>query len=201
MELDKYGLLGGLSVKQAQRLVTGRYNNPRVTRLMDILNKKYQGSLAENENWLCLIAGYTNNTVFNGVLSRIMTLLLIVAPEVYTIIMLFFLMPFNAINPINIGSTIGIGYYLWDMVNHEEIPYPANGWVMTLGLLGLKRCNGSMRGCYSEIPLLENSCYPGITGFIGLKILLDAQQFGLFYVAGSYFYMGSALGVKIESVG
>ena len=35
VELDKYGLLGGLSVKQAQRLAIGSYRNPILKRGLD----------------------------------------------------------------------------------------------------------------------------------------------------------------------
>ncbi|EMR75079.1 hypothetical protein MBGDF03_00859 [Thermoplasmatales archaeon SCGC AB-540-F20] len=34
VELDKYGLLGGLSVKQAQKLVTGGYQNRRAMKVL-----------------------------------------------------------------------------------------------------------------------------------------------------------------------
>jgi len=56
VELDKYGLLGRLSVEQAQMLVTGGYQNSRVVNLIrDIYNKKLVDS--NNSNFLCLISG------------------------------------------------------------------------------------------------------------------------------------------------
>ncbi len=66
VELDKYGLLGGLSIKQAQRLVTGGYNNSRFTKLIDILNEKYQVALGESKNLLCLTVGKVDNIGFQG---------------------------------------------------------------------------------------------------------------------------------------
>ena len=53
VELDKYDLLGGLSVRQAQRLVTRKYN--RLQEANWILSD-------DNSNYLCLIAGRTNDT-------------------------------------------------------------------------------------------------------------------------------------------
>ena len=40
VELDKYGLLGGLSIKQAQRLVTGGYQYPFYSRVLNRLYKR-----------------------------------------------------------------------------------------------------------------------------------------------------------------
>jgi len=63
VELDKYGLLGGLSVKQAQRLVTGGYNNLRIGEFFEKANidSNIKG------NFFCLLAGNTDSTVFKWV--------------------------------------------------------------------------------------------------------------------------------------
>ena len=65
VELDKYGLLGGISVKQAQRLVTGEYQKEKtitfIERDMEILD--------DNENLLCLIAGEADNTIIADIFS------------------------------------------------------------------------------------------------------------------------------------
>ncbi len=42
VELDKYGLLGGLSVEQAQKLVTGEYQRSKVVKFLEKLSKKIQ---------------------------------------------------------------------------------------------------------------------------------------------------------------
>ena len=68
VELDKYGLLGGLSVRQAQRLVTGGNRNPGVMKLQNRIYTQYQETSDEDENVLCLIAGLTSETDFAGAL-------------------------------------------------------------------------------------------------------------------------------------
>ena len=40
LELDEYGLLGGLSVRQAQRLVTGNFENSRIIKIFENLYGK-----------------------------------------------------------------------------------------------------------------------------------------------------------------
>jgi len=59
VQLDKYGLLGGLSVKQAQKLVIGGYQNPRVIDFIDKLKQSSIGSLVQiTEHHSCLVGGY-----------------------------------------------------------------------------------------------------------------------------------------------
>jgi len=65
VELDKYGLLGGLSVEQAQRLVTGKYNNFGENKII----KQFLGKILpidENNNYLCLTAGSSELCLFGG---------------------------------------------------------------------------------------------------------------------------------------
>jgi hypothetical protein len=64
LELDKYGLLGGLSVKQAQRLVTGDYQDKRIVQLVE---KTYDKIQTDNySNFFCLIAGESDLTTIIG---------------------------------------------------------------------------------------------------------------------------------------
>jgi len=60
VEFDKYGLLGGLSAKQAQRLITDGYNNLRIGEFFEKANidSNIKG------NFFCLLAGNTDSTVF-----------------------------------------------------------------------------------------------------------------------------------------
>jgi len=66
VELDKYGLLGGLSIEQAQKLVTGGYQNSRVIKALEKLYGRNQDSLDDDANVLCLIAGNTSETIILG---------------------------------------------------------------------------------------------------------------------------------------
>lgn len=72
IELDKLGLLpDDVSVKEAQRLVTGGYQNLAV---MDFFKKMYTKNgelLNNNTNVLCLIAGKTTNTFVWKLYARV----------------------------------------------------------------------------------------------------------------------------------
>jgi len=56
VELDKYGLLGGLSVKQAQRFVSGFNSNSRLVKFLDRLFKREVGEQNDVDNYLCLVS-------------------------------------------------------------------------------------------------------------------------------------------------
>ncbi len=119
IELDKYGLLGGLSVEQAQRLVTGGYQDSRVMKISERIFSRLQKN---NSNYLCLIAGATNGTNFDSQLElfcgRISVLLSFVGPilfkdkfPLYTFFILgyFLLDIFSSVNPVAIASRINLG--------------------------------------------------------------------------------------------
>ena len=59
VELDKYGLLCGLSVKQTQRLVTGRFY---ISKTQKLTREIAQIEGAIERNMFCLIAGNTTET-------------------------------------------------------------------------------------------------------------------------------------------
>jgi len=65
MELDKYGLLGGLSIKQAQRLVVGDYLNQKSKQYFKDIKST---NLADknDSNYLCLILGSSDLTSIIG---------------------------------------------------------------------------------------------------------------------------------------
>jgi len=72
VELDKYGLIGGLSVEQAQRLVTKHYKN------IKSINPSEQSKYVNNasnyilSNFFCLLTGRVNYGInFEGPFSRL----------------------------------------------------------------------------------------------------------------------------------
>ncbi len=67
VELDKYGLLGGLSVNQAQRLLS---NNFRYLRLLKHIRNDLgnpQKNNSEINNMFCLVAGKTTETISKSI--------------------------------------------------------------------------------------------------------------------------------------
>jgi len=65
-KLDKYGLLGELSVQDARLLVTGLYTETKLPNLLDKYNEQLKTPYLDQENYLCLIAGLTTSTLFRG---------------------------------------------------------------------------------------------------------------------------------------
>ncbi len=57
VELDKYGLLGGLSIKQAQKLVLGPYQNVKFVKLLDNIYAVNSESNDKLKNFFCLTLG------------------------------------------------------------------------------------------------------------------------------------------------
>jgi len=205
MELDKFGLLGGLSIEQAQKLVTGGYQDSRVMKISERIFSRLQKN---NSNYLCLIAGTTNGTNFDSQLEllfgRITVLLGCVGPilfnkfPLYTIFILgyFFMDFFDSFNPVAIASRINLGGEKGGGWHPEFVEFYANGWIVTIGLLGTKRYNGELIGTlpfYGSAILSNGFIYkfnPGILGFIGLQIYNPIQE--------KHFYLGSALATRIK---
>ena len=197
VELDKYGLLGGLSVERAQKLVIGDY---KTFQNGDILNKLCNSNkrmLDENSNSLCYLTGQTGNTgVFSFRLRLfIIPLLLLDAllqdifsdqPIIYkfcealwNLITLIF-----AISPIGFNEWITFGYlHSWPYGPF----YPANGWIYTSGMNGVKTWNQSFYGPLLMFPIL---CF-GAIDFSGISIYLPFKH--------ERFYLGFALYVNIKS--
>jgi len=176
VELDKYGLLGGLSVKQAQNLVTGGYNNPRLMKLYEFLQSGLTQSLDENENRLCLVAGSvaSENLFFNGLISSFighLTMvtvynLLLILYGIYgfifwiplVILMMPFMMFFGGIDFIKPFSLGGIIISLYGDSYGE-------GKISTSGSNGEITWEGKMRGGIDKGYITIWS-----KGFSGLKI-------------------------------
>ena len=183
VELDKYGLLGGLSVKQAQRLVTGGYQNLRVMKLMEKLNSKNQG-INEINNLLCLVAGQTTYTI------RMSFPTLGILGFISFLYYIQFMAGF--VWPVSIFSVIYFGY---DWLGHWYGQLGANGWVSTRGLNGIKSWEGN--NLYGYLPnliwkwngnLVRYRWYGGVAGFTGIIIKFTNNEIS---------FLGSALKVKL----
>jgi len=197
VELDKYGLLGGLSIKQAQRLVTGGQPNSRFMKILEKMSDIYKSIFDNYNNVFCSIAGKSDDSLFMSLTAviRILTALMVLSP-IY--IFIPFVIPFLVLLleklgikwdelwamlgftialwwPLNIGGVVGFGhsYVDWGWKGYT----PAKGWIKTFGLLGVKEWEGSF---YGQLPkslafpnIVGGIHYPGAVGFIGIKIAQD----------------------------
>ena len=211
LELDKFGLLGGLSVGQVKQMVTVNFQNYKLLKFLETLYQKNKGTIDGNMNLLCFIAGTTNGTNFDSQLEmlcgRILFLLSFIGPiffnnkfPLYTIFILgYFLLDFfNSFNPMAVASRINLGGKWGGGWHPEFVDFYAHGWIVTAGLLGMQKCEGKIEGA---LPLPESGTFfkgyiyrffPGVLGFTGLHIYNPIQA--------KHFYLGSALWVNFEDV-
>jgi hypothetical protein len=222
VELDKYGLLGGLSVKQAQKFVNGEYKNQRVMKLLERLYCRF--TVDDNSNFQCSIVGKTiYNTEFFGPVITLRRLIWIrvynflvqgynkldsqgyekLAKIVGTLAVISQFIPMGMILlswflyqliPISFGHTIGLGVSYGTFHPYSTEYSPAEGWVYTNGKNGVIQWDGKLFGIIEfEIPHIIYTYYPGIIGFTGIKI-------GSGYPPQYKFsFLGTALFVKIDS--
>lgn len=185
VELDKYGLLGGLSVRQTQQMVIQNHKQ------LKIINRILPDG---NSNYLCLIAGETTNTFFMGIPAWATILFLYVlgfgmplVPYLLTCLLSLIKTVGNIINPISIFNFIGIGV----MKARDGLEFfPADGWLWTIGLNGIKSWNGTFAGGFGPIIMLwfmMHFYYSGVLGFTGIKLFFNNK----------HFYLGTALQVDM----
>jgi hypothetical protein len=168
VELDKYGLLGGLSVKQIQILITGKLiESKRNGKIPQFLNKN---NFSEGENMYSLVYGSSgpmlfiaphiwiptffimNHPILLAILDKFIDILpLILLDSFWGIMILTVLLPIAAtafipsFSPMNLFSYIQVGR-----------PFPASGTLIINGINGKQN--------YSE------DYYGVICGFMGIQI-------------------------------
>ena len=193
VELNEYGLLGGLSIEQAQKLVTGKYHNERIVNILELLFARSNKIIDDNENVLCLIAGISTSTCMSSALElnwwRVLVLIntflddidedLRMAIGIIWLAILLPIMVFDLVRPL----------YLWGHLLINQ----GFGFVFTIGLNGVKKWHGTLEGKYGSFGLYYDNAW-AVKGFTGLEILLYMEDFDI------CFYLGSAFKVGIDYV-
>jgi len=212
VELNTYGLLPKrMSVEQAQRLVTGLYQNTKLVKYLEKLSSKSENLSLQEGNALCLIYGDAKSyTYFQGPVSKVIYYVgcilenilvkyhlfnsLIGVGLTFLTLFLFYFSRFiffisDALR--NFPYIGGIIYYgqLTQTSNKEHYYSPAEGNIWTIGLFGIKQWNGSF---YGNLPsfgfyIFLSLYYPGVNGFSGLRLSSNSSNF----------YFGSALSVNV----
>jgi len=208
-DLNEYGLLGDMSVEEAQRLVKRGYQNLQT---MNLYKVRYRNSQILNDsNFFCLIAGEAKETrllslfetgcsalcyllfgmyLFTHILGNDPVVLYNIITHLQTLSD-----SYHTLNSIRIIGTGEIAFGSSHSSDHLPPPYrfdPAVGWITTQGVLGKKSWNGSFFGGIFGLVTFDSSSYAyylGATGFLGIKVKKSD---------GKLFFLGSALRVKIN---
>ena len=172
VELNEHGLLPkGMTVKRAQRLVTGCFLRSEHLRPYQNNNKNNFG----NSN--CLVIGITNWTYFRPypALKDI---------PIFSNITGFLLLPyaFRILQPFKFGPYVWIGDRI-KFVEHDNITddiSPSSGLILTYGSNGFKKWSGAFFGgldityskfVYNNYTSLEIWDPVGMVGFTGINLI------------------------------
>ncbi len=213
VELDNYSLLCDLSVEQAQLLVTGRYQNPRMMKTIENLFGTTQDD--NNSNFCCLVVGKTDNTLFANPRIRFIypfvhhwtydwqhplqnlifkfsnnkTIFTVLMFNVFIIILLTYwrvdFIEFYQNNLFPRRCMIYIG-------EDKSGGIPSSGWINTYGVNGKISWEGEFYGNLPFEYFPQSKQCPAVEGFRGFQIRINKEQ-------DSHFYLGSSRWVKIGS--
>jgi hypothetical protein len=192
VELDKYGLLPrGMSVEQAQKLVIARYKSFQDKYVLNTLTRTNSMLLDDDTNILCYFTGQIDNTFVLTLRARLLIIPLLltailfmpiydILPKIWEFINRLY--DFIFFNILNISP---IGFNEWIRIGRStgQFPYgylyPANGWIHTIGLNGIRKWDGRFSGGIGSL---------GAIDFTGLSLYLDNNE---------RYYLGFALYVDI----
>ncbi len=192
LELDRFGVLPtGMSVKEMQKLVTGRYKNPIMMMVFDEIKSIQQQPFDNDENFLCLIAGtLLGGTLFLSLWNDLFYKAIISVAVYFSFILfelIFLFIPIILVTAmIDIINPICMGRYIY--FSESEKP---QGIVASFGLNGLKVWRNKLTGLIYHWFLQ----YVGTVGFVGLKLqLLNYKDVTL------SLFLGFSPWVKIKEV-
>jgi hypothetical protein len=202
---NSFGLLpDDVSINHAQKLVTGKVQNPKIVKSIEKWYSKHKGTTESDENFLCSITGNLDLAFFMGPLGqRILKIgdkiVDMVDNHYYLAIFLDLLFaPFYLLYipiaifwigfPYCVGCEVGIGFIQATPMGNEKSP--SRGYINTDGLNGSKNWDGRLWGKIprSKIINFYFISYPGVLGFTGVRIG---------YCASSHF-VGSALWARVK---
>ncbi|MFA5102023.1 MAG: hypothetical protein WC525_02605 [Candidatus Thermoplasmatota archaeon] len=208
VELDTYGLLPkGMSVERAQKLVTKSYQDKKIINFQEKMLKNSLLIIDNTSNVLCLIAGRTTETIFIPFLARanLIPLLATLAWASVTLtsgrliigvilLGLSLIFGITSIMSFLLGNISPLSFSQWirfgEWISRPGYVNPADGWLSTMGLNGMKTWDHSFHGG------IGGDDYLGVMGFTGIKIFFPNLNFvAIPYTA---FFLGSALLVNIE---
>ncbi len=182
VELDKYGLLGSLSVRQAQRLVTGSNDKDKFRMVSKLFDKSNTVKSNSNENFLCLLLAKTKFSIDLNIFSLIGGYMAVLAS------ILNFLV--SILNPDIFPHLPDLAYFLAVLAS----PFMAYGIFKPVRILNrvvFERGVSELVSIHSIGLRGTQTGTEGINvffGFTGIKIITDFELF-------DSYYLGCSLGV------
>lgn len=172
VELDKYGLLGGLSVEQTQKLVSEEFQNPKMMKLLESISSRWNGLGAKN--LFCLVFANITNVDFMGIESfPIMIVTLILFSLGWGSKLASFLYMWSQTKPFRMMNFVAILNEDWE--NHAKFS------VYSLGLLG-----------YQNTIVADGYAYL-MWGFTGMIIKYNRHDWNGAWWECDAIYFGSAI--------
>jgi hypothetical protein len=193
-ELEKYGLLGGLTLEQAQNLIIGSETRQRLLELMD---DNYQDILDDNANYFCMITGRLTGTLFFNPFSLPRSifhyyLYYLVYPFPKFIVLFYTwdnfislyresLVIHTTLLPVSFFSIVTAGHSTF---GHYPYPYsrnyPSQGSITSFGIKNFKDWIGDLWGDATMqlicLSFFTRVFYPAILGFLGIKITINSLE-------------------------
>ena len=198
VELDKYGLLPkGMDIRHAQELVTGGFLNQKSLDMLKTFSFR-NPTVRNNSNYLCLITGHLSIVFFFPAIVHLVLMSLLYFAEYlleyYTaagliaFIAKLILLGLYYLIPQIVGSLrFSINNFIFTTESGEHSP--TDGWLNTVGLLGIKKWNGTIIGSLPFNLLPHNLLAAGFTGF---KLRTEGTEYG-------FEFIGNALAVSVEN--
>jgi len=184
VELDKYGLLGGLSVRQAQRLVTGTNDNNKFSGVSKLFDKSNSVNSNSNDNFLCLLLAKTKLSIDLNIFTFIGGNILLLAVMIG--LLLFPLNPDTfawAISLVELLVVLAFPFVLYGVykpvkILNRVVFLEGESELLSIFSIGLRGIQTGTEGI--------NAFF----GFTGIKIFTDVEMI----VQNSY-YLGCSLAV------
>ena len=187
VELNKYGMLPkGLNIEQAQKLVAGQYQDKKIMRLQDKLIQYHLLTLDNTSNYDCSIVGQGTWVYFFNHFG-IDIILYLQKNTRFSGEILFWIVRQQ---PLKNNSYIELGETSHSFGN--ELLFPYEGYINTVGLNGNQSWNGPLYGKITSFSFSfggeSEGHYIGVKNFNGITMSNN----------GSTYFFGAASYVKIQ---
>jgi len=195
LELDRFGVLpNDMSVKDVQRVVTGRFKNPITMKVFEGIQDRLRQTFDVKGNRFCLISGVIEGWTlffFNLLTNFLIMDFIIILTAIYGLggIILWLALSPIIIIPLAIDALNPI--CLYRIIRSERA---CSGKIVTFGLNGLKIWQNKMIGAIYHW-FFEDTYPAWAIGFTGLKLQLPYAPEDVLNL-----FLGFAYWVKIEEI-